>query len=53
MEGSDNLKGRFSRMFWEGGVFEEGIAVIHSGWRHGGGRLRGAERRFVLISYVF
>ena len=53
METSYDFEVGFSRMLKESGGFEEGIAVIHIGCPHGGGARRGAERRFVLINYVF
>ena len=53
METSYDFEVGFSRMLKESGGFEEDISVIHIEYPHGGGALCGAERRFVLISYVF
>ena len=53
MEVSNDLEVWFSRVFREGGSFEEGIAVVHIGCPNGGREQRGVERRLILISYAF
>ena len=53
METSYDFEVGFSCMLRKSGGFVEGMAVINIGYPNGGGALRGAEQRFVLISYVF